>query len=86
MKGEVTAFGEPGERTPNQKGVYATVQSDFYVLIVFYQFYPDEAFKADCEPSDAEDCLMTAAELAEFVADDYLDAAYESIETKLGRM
>ncbi|MCH7232593.1 hypothetical protein L0U85_17285 [Glycomyces sp. L485] len=85
VQGQVGAYETPTQRSAQRKEALAVVQGDFYVVSVLLSFKPDGAMRADCETTANDDCLMTADSMAEYMAEEYLPALYELIESKLDR-
>lgn len=75
---------------------YLTVQSaqrstaavallgDFYTVEILVRFEPGQVAKAGCGSGNAEECAMTATEVAEFFATSgYLDELHADIEAAI---
>jgi hypothetical protein len=60
---------------------------DFYTVELLVRFRPDRGhLRADCETNSADDCVMTAAYIADFLAtSSYLEDLYASIEATFER-
>ncbi len=84
LASRITAQEEPTDRSESRAMAVAVLLGDFYTVEIMVRFRPGEALRADCEPSAADDCALTATELAEFMATSgYLDEVHESIEAAI---
>ncbi|THV33937.1 hypothetical protein [Glycomyces buryatensis] len=83
-QGEVGAFETPTTKSEGNKSALAVAQGDFYIVEVLMRFDDDEeVLRSDCEPNSTDNCVMTAAYMAEFLADEYLPGLYQRIEDRL---
>lgn len=80
----ITAQEEPTVSSAERAIAVAVLLGDFYTVEITVRFRPGMAIRAGCEPSAADDCALTATELAEFMATSgYLDGVHEGIEAAI---
>jgi hypothetical protein len=77
----LTAQEEPTVQSEERAMAVAVLLGDFYTVEILVRFGPGGALRAGCDPDTADDCALTATELAEFMATSgYLDDLHAAIE------
>jgi hypothetical protein len=83
---QITAQDTPTSASAQEVIAAAVMLGDFYVVEILIRFPPDESARTDCEPDSEDDCIMTAAYIADFLAtSSYLEDLYASIEATFER-